>query len=330
MTTSVDHVLLTRFNVPTPGPESLIRAQEGWLRKRVALFDRFCRPSVAYQDNQDFRWIVYFDPESPSWLLEWLHDRARGGLFRPILRTRISADDLRADLRGIIPDPADALLTTNLDNDDALAADTVDRLQHAASTVLRASPSGEGAGTRRTALYLPDGLILREDLVYRRHDPRNAFCSVLEDWSEPVTCWTDWHNRLHLTMDEQVVESPAGWLQVIHDTNVSNRVQGRLASPNGARTRFPGLLDDVADPGRTALGLDIAVGRPLRAARETTRGVAKKAVLALVGTEGLTAAKHRLEQWKHPRWRLRAGSWPVTRLVTAPTEPVPDPREQRR
>ncbi|SDB82504.1 Putative rhamnosyl transferase [Raineyella antarctica] len=321
----VDHVLLTRFNVPTPGPESLIRAQDGWLLQRVALFERFCQPSVAYQDNRNFHWIVYFDPESPSWLLSWLHDWGRDGLFHPILRTKISAEDLRTDLREIISGPTRAaLLTTNLDNDDALAVDFVDHLQRAAATI-QSSWTQDDNEARRIAMYVPNGLIRQGDLVYRRHDPRNAFCSVLEEWTDPVTCWTDWHNRLHLTMDEGFVGSPAGWLQVIHGTNVSNRVQGSLVSPHGHRTRFPGLLDDLTSPGPAVLARDIAVGRPVRVLREMARGVAKRAVLALAGTEGLTTAKDHLEHWKHRGWHFSVprpeGSTP--RIPRAP-EQAPD------
>ncbi len=45
--TRVDHVLLTRFNLPTPGVEGLIRAREGWLQDRIELFELYCAPSVA-------------------------------------------------------------------------------------------------------------------------------------------------------------------------------------------------------------------------------------------------------------------------------------------
>ncbi|MBY8850425.1 putative rhamnosyl transferase, partial [Saccharothrix sp. MB29] len=64
----MDHVVLTRFNLPSVGAESVVRAQEGWLTKRVGLFERYCLPSVAAQTSSDFRWLIYFDPESPQWL----------------------------------------------------------------------------------------------------------------------------------------------------------------------------------------------------------------------------------------------------------------------
>lgn len=63
--TSVSHVFVTRFNLPTPGPESLVRAQEGWLRNRWELFCRYTVPSMRAQTSCDYDWLIYFDPESP-------------------------------------------------------------------------------------------------------------------------------------------------------------------------------------------------------------------------------------------------------------------------
>lgn len=37
---ALSHVLLPRFNLPSPGLESLVRAQDGWLRARWDLFSR--------------------------------------------------------------------------------------------------------------------------------------------------------------------------------------------------------------------------------------------------------------------------------------------------
>ncbi len=42
----VDHVFLTRFNLPSAGFESMVRAKQGWLQNRVELFERFCLPSL--------------------------------------------------------------------------------------------------------------------------------------------------------------------------------------------------------------------------------------------------------------------------------------------
>ena len=68
MAADADHVLLTRFNLPSAGFESIVRAQDGWLKDRIELFERYSIPSVQAQTSQAFHWIIYFDPESPEWL----------------------------------------------------------------------------------------------------------------------------------------------------------------------------------------------------------------------------------------------------------------------
>ena len=59
------HVIMTRFNMPTPGRESHIRSRPGWLAGRFELFERYCLPSIAAQTTRDFHWVVYFDVETP-------------------------------------------------------------------------------------------------------------------------------------------------------------------------------------------------------------------------------------------------------------------------
>src|SRR6188508_2207312 len=62
----IRHVLLTRFNMPTPGREAKLRSDPGWLARRFDLFERYCLPTIAAQDAQDFGWIVYFDEATPA------------------------------------------------------------------------------------------------------------------------------------------------------------------------------------------------------------------------------------------------------------------------
>ena len=62
-----------------------------------------------------------------------------------------------SDIRDAAGGTADTLITTNLDNDDALATDFVARVQAAAATT----------GVR-TAIYLADGLIASDGGVYHR------------------------------------------------------------------------------------------------------------------------------------------------------------------
>ncbi|MGY1694443.1 glycosyltransferase [Geodermatophilus sp. SYSU D00814] len=317
MTRLVTHVLLTRFNLPSRGHESLVRAQENWLRDRVALFERHCLPSVLGQTRRDFRWLVYFDPASPDWLLEWMRDHERRGSFTPLLREEVPHADLMADIGAVTRDRSGDLLTTNLDNDDGLARDFVARLQDAAV------PPG------RAALYVGEGLIVRGDRVYRRLDRYNAFCSVRETWDDPVTCWSDWHTGLVDHMPAVVLRGHPGWLQVVHGGNVSNRVRGRRTRPSTHTEAFPGLPGGLPDPGWAALAADVLVGGPGRALREAGRAAIKTVVLAVLGREALdrvkffaATARNRVRRSRTPGRSGVAGKNPVTEPVRARMLPV--------
>jgi hypothetical protein len=279
MAGDIDHVLLTRFNLPSPGAERVIRAKEGWLRDRIALFELYCLPSVRAQTNQGFDWIIYFDPESPEWLKRRIQNHADDGAYVAIFRTCVSKADLIADITRVTGGQGKRLITTNVDNDDGLAIDFVERLQ-------AVRPPQD-----RTAVYLARGLIKSGSRLYLRLDRHNAFGSVVENWTSPSTCWSDWHTMLGKSMHVLELQGEPGWLQVIHGANVSNRVRGRLVSPSGYVRLFPGLLDDVRVPQPKEVAIDVLLGQPRRFARESSRALAKGVALRLLGKNGLDRAK---------------------------------------
>jgi hypothetical protein len=296
MNNDTDHILLTRFNLPSVGVESLIRAHDGWLHSRVDLFEKYCLPSVRAQTQRDFAWIIYFDPESPEWLLRWIDSHRAEGVFHPVFRATVSRQESSSDMADLIGTPRPRLLTTNLDNDDAIARDFVERL------------GSVGPIRQRTALYFSNGLIATRHRVYSRRDKHNAFCSVVESWDDPVTCWADWHNRLGRTMSVKTIGGPPAWLQVVHGSNVSNRVRGRLIAPDGYQGLFGDLLADEPPPSRTEMLADHAVFGPLRATKEGVRAVARWGALSVLGTSGLDRIKERLAQMRnrHPRMGERS------------------------
>lgn len=281
MLNNIDHILLTRFNVPSEGYEGIVRAREGWLRNRIGLFEKYCLPSVRSQVEKRFQWIIYFDPQSPSWMKERIRQLSREDLFIPIYRPEVLKSQLLDDLRTAVRTGAEYLLTTNLDNDDGLAFDFTARLRDA-------TPSGSAA-----AVYLPQGLIRSGSAVYRHTDRKNAFCSVLAPWSSPQTCWAEWHNQLGRTMPVIYLDGDPAWLQVVHGSNVSNRIHGRRVAPAQFTDAFPGLLTDLADPSLAQLLGDRAVLSPGRLVRDAGRSAAKTVVRSISGRDGIDDVKVR-------------------------------------
>jgi hypothetical protein len=278
MSAEADHVLLTRFNLPSAGVESLVRAQEGWLRTRVELFERYCVPSVLAQTSSNYRWLIYFDPESPQWLKDRVEVHAKAGTFHPVFRESVDRTELLCDIAHLFPTPSKFLITTNLDNDDGLAVDFVERLQSVSTR-------------ERTAIFLTRGLIKSPMGLYRRVDRYNAFCSVREPWQGAVTCWLTWHNGLQRRMPTRTLSGAPAWLQVVHGTNVSNRVHGALTTAEGNERLFPGLLDGVPPVSRARLARDTLIERPLRTVRDGARMLLKAPARVLLSPEGFERAK---------------------------------------
>lgn len=281
MIPAIDHIFLTRFNLPSAGVEHAIRAQEGWLRDRVELFESVCLPSLRQQSDHGFAWIIYFDPESPAWLRKWIVHVNEDRIFQAVFRKEVTSSTLYEDLCGATHARGGRLLTTNIDNDDGLAVDFVERAKQAAAQTT----------APRQALYFTAGLIKRSDELYIRADKRNAFCSVVESWERPVSCWADWHNLLGRSMPVHEVSGPPAWLQVVHEHNVSNRVRGQRVSPVTYRPLFPGLLELVPTPGRLELLTDLVTKSLVRGVGESIRAAVKNILMRLFGKAGVEKLK---------------------------------------
>ncbi|QDP94594.1 hypothetical protein FOE78_00500 [Microlunatus elymi] len=275
---SIDHVIITRFNLPSPGREQSIRSREGWLRRRVELFETYCEPSVVRQTSQDFHWLIYFDPDSPDWLKAWIERNDRR--FTPFFRTSVPHDALIDDLRRLTGATGQILITTNLDNDDGLSPDFVARVQQSTS------------GTARRAIYLTRGVIMHGHKLYLYRDRLNAFCSVSESWEAPVTAWADWHNRLGRSMPVAQLTGAPGWLQVVHGGNVSNRVHGRRVALSKVAGLLPGTVPMPDDPGQIRCLAENLTLRPMRGVRTVVRSTIRRTLIRAFGRDGFDRLKN--------------------------------------
>lgn len=82
MNSQFKHFLITRFNLPNKGWQQDKNnnpvQNEEWLDYRIQLFETYCLPSIMHQTCKDFVWFVYFDVNSPDFLLhkiaKWQHE----------------------------------------------------------------------------------------------------------------------------------------------------------------------------------------------------------------------------------------------------------------
>lgn len=259
----LSHTLITRFNLATPGRELAYRTRPGWLEERFALFERYCLPSIAAQTCKDFDWIVYFDEGTPQWARERIERARQVRNFHPCFTGLFDGTGWARTVRAQIGTPQSGrlLITSNLDNDDALSRDYVARIQHAAR---------QNAALGRFAVNVPDGLVLAGSAVFAHRHLQNAFTNLAEpDDDAFATTMTIRHMELADTVPVVQSEGAAGWLQVVHGGNVSNRVRGRRVGKEEAFRQFPQeVLGDIADPSPATRAFETLIAGPLRYARD--------------------------------------------------------------
>ena len=257
------HTLISRFNLATPGREVAFRARPGWLAERFDLFERFCLPSVAAQTCQAFDWIVFFDDETPGWARERVEQLQAVRPFRALYTPLFDNDGWARAVREMAG-PAQAgrmIVTTNLDNDDALGFDFIERVQKSA----RAHFSGS-----RIAINVPDGYILADRAIYAYRHLQNAFTNMAEPDDEAMaTTMTIRHTELFDHLPVFQAHGAAGWLQVVHGGNVSNRIRGRRIGGDEARRQFPReVLGEIVEPSLPARLFEAALAVPFRTLRD--------------------------------------------------------------
>ena len=257
------HVLITRFNLPTTGREVAVRESNGWLEQRIDLFANICVPSVARQSEQRFSWIIYLDERSPGWLRQRIDELQALRPFYPCYTGLFDSGGWPRTVREVIGPPVagQAIITSNLDNDDALASDYLARVRAAAQHHFSAE---------RIALNVPDGYVLAGDRLFAHRHEQNAFTNMVEPDDERLaTTMSIRHMELSDHLPVIQCEGPPGWLQLIHDGNVSNRIRGtRIAAPKDPGRFPPGQFDRVASPSVGRMLIDRAIAAPLRAVRD--------------------------------------------------------------
>lgn len=133
--------ILTRFNLylwKKYKKGKKVRSRE-WLEHRFELFERYCLPSIKNQTCQSFEWIVLFDSTTPERLKEKIVEYQKecqqlvpvyvepkdGHRFAQIFREEVVRRFKSSKDHGF----NGRVLTTYLDNDDALNVRFVEDIQ---------------------------------------------------------------------------------------------------------------------------------------------------------------------------------------------------------
>ncbi len=205
------HVIATRFNVRLP--EYPVAATSAWLSHRFDLFERFCLPSVRSQTNQNFDWLVLCDPGMPAEFKNRLEAYRHSGSFHPVYADgRFCQAMVQRAVAPFLTAPH--LITTRLDNDDAICRTFVETVQNCF------------AAQNFEFLNFPHGYIWKDGQLYRGQHWTNSFISLIERAQNVSTVYNGNHMRLKELGPIRQIGNGPGWLQVIHRHNLANHVWG--------------------------------------------------------------------------------------------------------
>lgn len=224
-----NHFFLTKFNVRS-FPELRPGCDPAWLERRFALFDRYCFPSVSSQSNQNFQWLVFFDADTPDLFKKKIADySAKWENFVPVyldcpLPYGEFPDEVKQVVRQYIPNDCEYLITTWLDNDDAIHRDYVQMIQDNFDR-----QDGE-------TLNFFFGYQLVDDKLYLDFELANHFISLIEKYDPESfnTCLCRPHKELYEVCNsaKKVFCQPA-WLEVVHGSNYMNVPRRGIRLPTG-------------------------------------------------------------------------------------------------
>jgi N-acetylglucosaminyl-diphospho-decaprenol L-rhamnosyltransferase len=205
------HLLLTRFNVDAFSKRGLSLPSDSWLEHRLSLFEQFCFPSVESQTEQDFTWLIFLHPSTEARVVKRLRRLQERRAFEICFTVSCDAQYLSALASRYTG--ADGLLTTRLDNDDALHSDFVRMVQ---SAMRESQPSW---------LNFDHGLQLDFKGIHRSHHKSNAFLSRLECTPQIFTALLERHSDVIFSEEVEHIVNIRAWLQTVHGRNVANRVK---------------------------------------------------------------------------------------------------------
>jgi hypothetical protein len=206
------HLLMTRFNVPK---EHRTSPDTRWLIHRFDLFHKFCYPSVKSQSNQNFKWLVFFDVNTPAEFKEKIKGYAKWSQFVPCFIKQFTEELYIPFILENIHADSEYLITSRVDNDDALAIHYIQKVQYAFKY------------QQIEFINFDYGFVydVRTGKLFIRNHYINAFVSLIEKIDNIKTVYKMDHRELGRLGNVIRMNCEPMWLQIIHGDNLSNKVR---------------------------------------------------------------------------------------------------------
>jgi len=209
------HFLFTRFNLPFKDrsrPD--LTCERQWLRDRIDLFERWTLPSLRAQTCREFQYLVLFRDDSPDWFKSYVESNW-GDIVQPMWEDPKKCRwCCRWKVKQFLRTQGEHewVISTRIDNDDAISRDFVERLQ----SFIR--PQAEW-------LFFATGILHSEisNLSSVVDYPSNPFPSRVEKRQEAEGCYEIPHHLIEQEPNVRWIPHDASWITVLHGSNLNDR-----------------------------------------------------------------------------------------------------------
>jgi len=226
-----EHFILTRFNLKL----SFKKDKKGnnlnnnkWMEHRIKLFEKFCFPSMVNQSNLNFKWLVFFDGNTPKRYRKIIEKYRKFKNFVPIFintKKGLKLESLRKKIKKhilkIINKKIKFIITTRLDTDDSFHKDAIKIIQK---------------NFRRQSfefLDFPFGFSFNNNKLYLQKSISSHFTTLIEKINKQNfrTVLCEQHQNIIYNWNINKISNKPCWLEVIHDKNLFNNYKkGRTYS----------------------------------------------------------------------------------------------------
>ena len=231
------HFLLTRYNIGLYGRKQKMRSRkrinpEEWMANRWKLFEKYCVPSVENQTNKDFLWVVVFDPKTEA---GWI-DKAVG--IVPENTVVITGENFRKTSIDVIESlltDEDRVITSRMDNDDAIHKDFIKNVQE-----------WFDIRKRTGVVSFPKGWVWNpeKNKLFHLRYTKNHFITFIEKRGpKPVkTVLRTRHTNITDNFQTFKVETDSYmWVEIIHAENMANYSRGNKVVVSKLKLKEYGL-----------------------------------------------------------------------------------------
>ena len=207
------HFVLTRFNSGIYNPagtfskSNLGISVDEWMEQRIKLFFTFTLPSMMAQCNQNFIWLILIDKKTPQ--KHW-------HILSEIKYPNINFVYKKWPFEQFLQPVPFNIITTRIDNDDALHKDTINDIQNCYKE--------KNLQHNEFFIDMPHGFALDtvNGRLFPMMHPCSPFVTFAEDFQECKTVLAWEHSRLPAEIHKEYIAGKTYWLRVVHSQNLRN------------------------------------------------------------------------------------------------------------